>query len=49
MDKQRICILGAGSWGTALAIQAARNNHDTILWGHNADHVSALQQERKNS
>jgi glycerol-3-phosphate dehydrogenase (NAD(P)+) len=44
MDKQRICILGAGSWGTALAIQAARNHHDTILWGHNADHVSALQQ-----
>ncbi len=49
MDKQRICILGAGSWGTALAIQAARNNHDTILWGHNADHVSALRQERTNS
>ena len=49
MDKQRICILGAGSWGTALAIQAARNNHNTIIWGHNADHMRALQYERTNS
>ncbi|MCQ8104155.1 NAD(P)-dependent glycerol-3-phosphate dehydrogenase [Methylomonas sp. SURF-2] len=38
-----ISVLGAGSWGTALAIQAARNGCDTVLWGHGAQHVSALR------
>lgn len=47
MDK-RIAILGAGSWGTALAILAARNGCNTLLWGHNAAHVAALIQERQN-
>jgi len=48
MDRQRITILGAGSWGTALAIQATRNHHEVIIWGHNTKHVAALQQERIN-
>jgi len=47
MDK-RIAILGAGSWGTALAILAARNGCQTLLWGHNAAHVAALTQDRQN-
>lgn len=47
MDK-RIAILGAGSWGTALAILAARNGCRTLLWGHNAEHVDVLAQERQN-
>ncbi len=47
MDK-RIAILGAGSWGTALAILAARNGCQTLLWGHNAAHVAALFHDRQN-
>ncbi|MDD5271436.1 MAG: NAD(P)-dependent glycerol-3-phosphate dehydrogenase, partial [Methylovulum sp.] len=47
MDK-RIAILGAGSWGTALAILAARNGCQTLLWGHNAAHVAALSRDRRN-
>lgn len=43
-----ISVLGAGSWGTALAIQAARNGCDTLLWGHNPQHVSKLQQMAEN-
>ncbi|AEF98719.1 NAD(P)H-dependent glycerol-3-phosphate dehydrogenase [Methylomonas methanica] len=43
-----ISVLGAGSWGTALAIQAARNGCDTLLWGHNPQHVSALNKAGKN-
>lgn len=31
-----ITVLGAGSWGTALAITLARNGHFVRLWGHNA-------------
>lgn len=38
-----ISVLGAGSWGTALAIQAARNGSSTLLWGHNPQHVAAIK------
>ncbi len=43
-----ISILGAGSWGTALALQAARNGCETMLWGHNPQHISQMQQAREN-
>lgn len=43
-----ISVLGAGSWGTALALRAARNGCDTLLWGHNRQHVEALRLEREN-
>ncbi len=41
-------MLGAGSWGTALAIQFARAGRRTILWGHNPEHVERLKNEREN-
>jgi glycerol-3-phosphate dehydrogenase (NAD(P)+) len=47
MDK-KIAILGAGSWGTALAILAARNGCQTLLWGHNPVHMATLAKERQN-
>ncbi len=43
-----ICILGAGSWGTALAIQAARNGCKTLLWAHNPKHVDCLISDKEN-
>jgi len=43
-----IVVLGAGSWGTALAIQFARTGRPTILWGHNPSHLSDLARERRN-
>ncbi|PKM38377.1 MAG: glycerol-3-phosphate dehydrogenase [Gammaproteobacteria bacterium HGW-Gammaproteobacteria-10] len=43
-----ISVLGAGSWGTALAIQAARNGYHTLLWGHDPAHIKTLQQNRTN-
>jgi len=46
--EKKIAILGAGSWGTALAILAARNGCQTLLWGHNPDHMATLAQERQN-
>jgi glycerol-3-phosphate dehydrogenase (NAD(P)+) len=45
---KKIAILGAGSWGTALALLAARNGCQTLLWGHNPDHIAALAQDRQN-
>ena len=43
-----ISVLGAGSWGTALALLAARNGCDTLLWGHNSQHIAGLKQAREN-
>jgi glycerol-3-phosphate dehydrogenase (NAD(P)+) len=44
----RIAVLGAGSWGTALAIQCARAGHAVRLWGRVAAHCAAMQQARVN-
>lgn len=44
-----ISVLGAGSWGTALAIQAARNGCQTLLWGHNPEHMATLAVNRENN
>ncbi len=43
-----ITVFGAGSWGTALAILLARNQHQVMLWGHRVDHMTALTHERAN-
>jgi glycerol-3-phosphate dehydrogenase (NAD(P)+) len=44
-----IAVLGAGSYGTALAIQLARLGNDTGLWGRNAPHMAQLEAERVNA
>jgi len=45
----KISVFGAGSWGTALAIQAARNGNPTLLWGHNPEHIRNLAQDKQNT
>ncbi|MFK8258794.1 NAD(P)H-dependent glycerol-3-phosphate dehydrogenase [Erwinia sp. AnSW2-5] len=42
-------VIGAGSYGTALAITMARNGHDVVLWGHNPQHQAQLQADRCNT
>jgi glycerol-3-phosphate dehydrogenase (NAD(P)+) len=44
----RIAVLGAGSWGTALAILFADGGHDVSLWGRDARAVAELHQRREN-
>ncbi len=44
-----VAVLGAGSWGTALAIQLARNELQVRLWGHQPEHVERLRELRENS
>src|SRR3989344_8536319 len=46
--KSSIAILGAGSWGTALALLLARNGHTALLWGHEAIQQERLERERQN-
>ncbi len=47
-DQAPITVLGAGSWGTALAIQFARTGHAVRLWGRNAHELEALERDRCN-
>jgi len=46
--QQRIAVLGAGSWGTALAIQLARAGQATTLWGRAEDRPEVLAEDRCN-
>ncbi|MDR2291385.1 NAD(P)H-dependent glycerol-3-phosphate dehydrogenase [Serratia marcescens] len=41
-------VIGAGSYGTALAITLARNGHSVVLWGHNPAQIQTLQHDRCN-
>jgi glycerol-3-phosphate dehydrogenase (NAD(P)+) len=43
-----IVVLGAGSWGTALAIQFARGGGATVLWGRAEDEPEKIAREREN-
>ncbi|MCK5895183.1 MAG: NAD(P)-dependent glycerol-3-phosphate dehydrogenase [Cocleimonas sp.] len=45
---QTISVYGAGSWGTALALQLARNNIDVLLWDFNANFIADYQAAREN-
>lgn len=44
-----ISVLGAGSFGTALAIQLARRGAETQLWGRDAARQAEMQQARENA
>ncbi|HEX4565895.1 MAG TPA: NAD(P)H-dependent glycerol-3-phosphate dehydrogenase [Vicinamibacterales bacterium] len=45
----RLAILGAGSWGTALAVHAARIGHDVNFWGRDASLVDEIARTRENA
>ena len=49
MAYDRIAVLGAGAWGTALALTCARAGREVTLWEHdsaNADHLAARRESR---
>ena len=48
-DKPKLTVLGAGSWGTALAALSARNDVPTRLWGRDADALAQMAQQRCNA
>jgi glycerol-3-phosphate dehydrogenase (NAD(P)+) len=45
----RTAVLGAGAWGTALALQAERAGHAVSLFGRDPDHVTAMSRDRENA
>ncbi len=44
-----IAVLGAGSWGTALALHLARSGNETRLWGRDQTTMAAMQTARQNA
>ena len=46
---KRVAIIGAGSWGTALAILWAKRGNQITLWGHNPERIALLEANPKPS
>jgi len=46
--KGHIAIMGAGAWGTALAIQAERAGQRAMLWARDPARAALIQQSRRN-
>lgn len=44
----KAAVIGAGSWGTALAMQLARNGHHVRLWDRDETRARRMQEERQN-
>jgi len=48
MKIETTAILGAGSWGTALAALWAKDGRDIVMWGHNGERIEQLKETREN-
>ena len=44
----KIAVLGAGAWGTAMALQAA-HRHEVMLWARDAQQAAQMQAQRENA
>lgn len=47
-QEQALAVIGAGSWGTALAIQFARAGRPVLLWGRDPAQLAAMTKARCN-
>src|SRR5262245_4538903 len=47
-ENKPVAVIGSGSWGTALAIAAARNNSEVRLWARDDKVASEIQRTRRN-
>lgn len=47
-DARSLGVLGAGAWGTALALQAARGGYPVTLWGRDQGAIRVLEGRRQN-
>ena len=45
---ESIAVVGAGSWGTALAVHLSRIGHDVRLWGRDGEIVDRIATDREN-
>ncbi|HZJ81451.1 MAG TPA: 2-dehydropantoate 2-reductase N-terminal domain-containing protein, partial [Guyparkeria sp.] len=47
-DRSRIAVLGAGSWGTALAALLAANGAEVCLWARDCEQAAVIDREHRN-
>ncbi|WP_342581250.1 NAD(P)H-dependent glycerol-3-phosphate dehydrogenase [Ureibacillus sp. FSL W7-1570] len=45
---KKVTVLGAGSWGTALAMVLTENSHDTLIWSHREDQANEINERHTN-
>ena len=45
---EKVCVLGAGSWGTAQAVLLSRNVSRVVIWGRPEDGISDINKLREN-
>jgi glycerol-3-phosphate dehydrogenase (NAD(P)+) len=48
METKKVCVLVAGSWGTALASVLADNHHQVIIWSRNESQVKEINEQHEN-
>jgi glycerol-3-phosphate dehydrogenase (NAD(P)+) len=48
VKPDKIAVIGAGGWGTALSVIWARQGHSILLWGRNPSRIEQLQRSREN-
>ncbi len=49
MSFRQVGIIGAGSWGTALAVVIEANGLPVLIWGHDAQHIASLTATHENA
>ena len=47
-ENPSVAILGAGSWGTAIAVSLAHGGHHPVLWGRSEESIRAIREDREN-
>lgn len=47
--RKPIAVIGAGSWGTALALHLSRSGQEVRLWSYDPNHIAAMSTDRANN
>ncbi len=45
---KKVSVIGAGSWGTALAIMLNKNGHDVTIWARRKESIENMKKDREN-